>query len=115
MIRSRHYAAKAHSRKRRIHPDAELELNLAKRQNVPSEMSESALLRGVPATKATTVRYAEPWRRTSPKVRHKVYDGEGNEVKRTRTTKRTRSTTSVARNDIALMAKMGTIHTQDDN
>jgi hypothetical protein len=115
MIRSSHYAAKAHSRKRRIHPDAELEIALAARNSVPSEMSESALLRGVPAVKATMVRVNAPWTRTSPTVRHKVYDGEGNVVTRTRKTRNQRRNTSAARNDIALMATMGTIHNANEN
>jgi|SRR5687768_3868650 len=113
-IRVRHYNRNERSRKRnRVHPDAELDKNLQERETGPSTMSDRALLRAIPATNGTQVRYAEPWRSSMKGKRRNgdVYDNEGNKLntRKGRTTSRTKAQ-GKANRDIALMATMSSDH-----
>lgn len=120
----RHYAkSNGHPRTKR-NPDAELDAYLAAREGHPTEMSETALCRGIPAVKATETRYSPRWTPSKRRLHGIDYgtitDADGNvtTVAKRQRNKRNRPTIIIAdrlQTDRLLMARMGTIHTQDDN
>lgn len=111
----RHYASSNGRPVLRRNPDAELDAYLAAREGHPTQMSESALCRGIPAVQTREVRYSERWK-SSVHKRQPVTDGKGNEITvstRRRTTRRTVPVLTRRDTDVALQLKMGTIHEQD--
>jgi hypothetical protein len=132
MIVTRHYNRNQQNRKRnRIHPDAELNEALAKREIRPSEMSDSAMLRGAgvvqsrkvaPATRRKRVKAnAGYWNGSRRVVSDRAPMWEVLQDAKMRPRKGTarkveKGKVHVQTNaDIALMAKMGTIHDPNEN
>jgi hypothetical protein len=132
MIVSRHYNRNSSNRKRnRVNPDAELDAILATRKIEPTPMSDAAMLRGAgvvrsrkvaPATRRKRVKAnAGYWNGTRRVVSDRapmweVLNDAAMRPRKGTTRKVEQGKVHVQTNaDIALMAKMGTIHDPNEN
>lgn len=123
-IRAKHYNSGNGRPRVKRNPDAELDAYLAIREGHPTEMSDRALCRGIPAVRATETRVSPRWKLSDKRLTGEDYgtvkDAAGNEVtvaKRTRT--RSRRTTVVSHKaemlalDHRLLMSMSSNHEND--
>lgn len=103
-MESRHYARNAETRaERKLRLARAIELLATPELSKPSELSDAALLRGIPAVKGTEVRVSPRWK-ASRHTRHTMTSNK-QRVERGKVNVQTNR-------DLALMARMGSVHAE---